>query len=331
LYNNDPRSYIENAIGGSGNDTIIGNAADNVLNGGPGNDKLEGGGGHDTLIGGTGNDTFIFGPHDGVDNISDFDPIAGSNNSDIVLLSGINGVLSFNDVLAHLSQVGSNAVLNFGAGETLTFQNVSVSNLTSADFQFQAAAPPAQITNVVLDHGVQTAIIDDSFAHATIQVTPSGVTVTTTNGFSGITNADRLQFSDAVVAFDVNGTAGFAYRLYQAAFHRTPDVAGLSSNIHLLDTALNDGQMSAAFVASAEFHNTYGPTLTNAQFVTALYSNILDRAPDQAGYSGWNQMLNSGQLSRGDVLIGFSESVENHAVVDPKIVTGIVLDPHYLT
>lgn len=42
-YNNDPRSLIENAIGGAGNDTIIGNTADNVLVGGSGNDRLEGG------------------------------------------------------------------------------------------------------------------------------------------------------------------------------------------------------------------------------------------------------------------------------------------------
>lgn len=52
---------IENAIGGSGNDTIIGNASSNSLNGGMGNDSLDGGTGDDQLIGGTGNDTLIGG------------------------------------------------------------------------------------------------------------------------------------------------------------------------------------------------------------------------------------------------------------------------------
>ena len=42
LYNNDPRSLIENALGGSGNDTLIGNQAANYLSGGPGNDVLAG-------------------------------------------------------------------------------------------------------------------------------------------------------------------------------------------------------------------------------------------------------------------------------------------------
>ncbi len=45
---------IENATGGSGNDSLFGNAADNVLNGGEGLDALYGGPGADTLIGGGG-------------------------------------------------------------------------------------------------------------------------------------------------------------------------------------------------------------------------------------------------------------------------------------
>ena len=49
-------TIIENAIGGSGFDTLIGNAFNNVLNGGGGSDTLIGGGGADTLIGGLGND-----------------------------------------------------------------------------------------------------------------------------------------------------------------------------------------------------------------------------------------------------------------------------------
>ena len=47
---------IENATGGSGNDTLTGNNAANVLTGGSGNDSLAGGDGNDTLQGGVGND-----------------------------------------------------------------------------------------------------------------------------------------------------------------------------------------------------------------------------------------------------------------------------------
>ena len=52
--------WIENAVGGSGNDLLIGNGLDNLLAGGAGNDTLAGGGGNDTLDGGDGIDTAVF-------------------------------------------------------------------------------------------------------------------------------------------------------------------------------------------------------------------------------------------------------------------------------
>ena len=38
-------------------------------------------------------------------------------------------------------------------------------------------------------------------------------------------NVERLDFSDAHLAFDVDGNAGQIYRLYKAAFARTPDLS----------------------------------------------------------------------------------------------------------
>ena len=60
LFNNDARSYIDNAVGGSGNDAITGNAIANTLNGGNGNDTLTGGGGNDIIVGGSGTDVAVF-------------------------------------------------------------------------------------------------------------------------------------------------------------------------------------------------------------------------------------------------------------------------------
>jgi hypothetical protein len=55
---------------------------------------------------------------------------------------------------------------------------------------------------------------------------------------------------------------------------------------------------------------------------------VLHRPADPAGYESWVTALNTGAANRADVLIGFSESAENHAAIDPVIVNGIVLDPH---
>ena len=49
-FNGDPRSLIENAVGGSGNDTLVGNDADNVLRGNSGNDSIDGGAGIDSAV-----------------------------------------------------------------------------------------------------------------------------------------------------------------------------------------------------------------------------------------------------------------------------------------
>ncbi|EIM25504.1 M10 family metallopeptidase [Microvirga lotononidis] len=61
LYQGDTRSLIENAVGGSGNDSLTGNDGANSLKGGAGADKLNGLGGADILDGGAGADTLTGG------------------------------------------------------------------------------------------------------------------------------------------------------------------------------------------------------------------------------------------------------------------------------
>jgi Ca2+-binding RTX toxin-like protein len=56
LYQGDLRSLIENAVGGSGNDSMVGNLADNTFRGGKGADRLNGMQGKDVLVGGPGKD-----------------------------------------------------------------------------------------------------------------------------------------------------------------------------------------------------------------------------------------------------------------------------------
>lgn len=93
---------IENAIGGSGNDTITGNRVANRLRGGSGedtlmggrsndtlvgggsNDILLGGSGHDTLTGGAGADSFVLHtPSARIDTITDFTQLQG----DLIVVS----------------------------------------------------------------------------------------------------------------------------------------------------------------------------------------------------------------------------------------------------
>lgn len=118
--------YIENAIGGAGNDTITGNDLANRLEGGGGNDVIDGGLGSDILIGGAGNDTIYA---DALDNLLLID---GGLGTDTLIFAGVLP-LDF-DYLAHGFEIlqlvdggggggggggGSNVIDGTSASETL--------------------------------------------------------------------------------------------------------------------------------------------------------------------------------------------------------------------
>jgi hypothetical protein len=160
-------------------------------------------------------------------------------------------------------------------------------------------------------------------------VTKDGAGVSVVDAASGIktllANVERLQFSDQSVALDVNGNAGEAYRLYQAALNRTPDKAGLSFWINAMDEGHGLQEVAASFVGSAEFVQKYGANTSDAQYVSALYQNVLHRAPDAAGYDFWLQALHD--TSRAQVLTDFSESQENQVQIIGAIQNGIDYTP----
>jgi hypothetical protein len=98
-------------------------------------------------------------------------------------------------------------------------------------------------------------------------------------------------------------------RLYRAYFGRTADQAGLDYWLERFSGGASLGSLSNAFAASTEFRNTYGG-LDDDQFVELVYRNVLDREPDPAGAAYWLDRLVTGKSSRGQVMIGFSESPE---------------------
>jgi Ca2+-binding RTX toxin-like protein len=139
-----------------------------------------------------------------------------------------------------------------------------------------------------------------------------------------LTNTERLQFGDnKAVAFDIEGAAGQAYRLYQAAFDRKPDAGGLGYWISLLDKGASLADAAGGFMNSAEFKNLYGAAPSNADLVTRLYQNVLHRAPDDGGFKYWTGLLDSHQLTPMNVMTGFSESPENKAAVIGAISNGM--------
>jgi hypothetical protein len=286
---------IERAIAGSGGSIIFANDGGNVIVGGIGNDTIFLGKGSDTVSGGGGTDAVTF-------DLSLGDYVLGGTKAALTVTGQgtdlVNQVstLEFSDRTVQLSDyarlqggdAGANA-FTAGAGNEL----------------FSGGA------------GIDSIAYGAARGNVTVRASGDAFTVTDRTGAGGVdltSGIERILFSDGSgVALDIGGAAGQTFRLYQAAFNRLPDSPGMGFWLKQLDDGMGLLTMSQNFVQSAEGRAAYS-TLTDAQFVTVLYANVLHRAPDAGGFDFHVGNLASG-ISRSLVLMDFSESVENRAAL----------------
>ena len=201
---------IEEAIGGSGNDTITGNFAANYLEGGDGNDTLYGGGLNDTLIGGLGDDrldgggaldggggvpgpdmltggggadTFVYGTHYRTTVITDYDV-----NSDLIDFTNFKSIHSFADLLTYAKQSGADTLLDFGdpyvtggIGDTLLLQNVTLADLDPANMVFSEETKNPVPTAFALVANAYATQTNRSFQSPTAPLTDGGFVAVVSN------------------------------------------------------------------------------------------------------------------------------------------------------
>lgn len=161
-----------------------------------------------------------------------------------------------------------------------------------------------------------------------ITPSPAGASVTGNGGTDTLFNVERVAFDDRMVALDTEGIPAQAYRIYEAAFNRAPDLAGLGFWIRQMDAGLSLKAVAQSFIDSAEFRTRYGDAPSNRDMVTKFYQNILDRAPDQAGLEYWVDVLDRHLTDASGVLMGFSESPENVAHLIADMSHGIAYIPY---
>jgi Ca2+-binding RTX toxin-like protein len=315
--------------GSAGNDTIQGSSGSESIFGGDGNDLIIGGAGNDQIYGGKGSDTAQF---SGAFANYKITALYGSKNSslsgysveDLVGTDGLDIVYADVEYLSFSSgaktyKLDSGNVTLFSvaklAGTTLTG--------TAANDTLTGGAGSDTINGGA---GLDTTVYTSRFAAYAVSAlaAANSYTVVSDEGEDSLLNMERLQFSDAFLALDLDGNAGQTYRLYQASFNRTPDFAGLGGWIAAMDAGTTPVQVATSFMASDEFKSLYGASTTDAQFVALLYANALHRAAGAADVGYWVDQLSTGAQTRAQVLIAFSESAENKASVLPDIATGIV-------
>ncbi|MES2325351.1 MAG: DUF4214 domain-containing protein [Pseudomonadota bacterium] len=177
--------------------------------------------------------------------------------------------------------------------------------------------------------GLDTVVYDGALSDYTVVRSGPDFGISRAGGGGAtLANVERVHFAGTqALALDVDGAAGAAYRLYRAAFDRAPDQAGVGFWLQEMDHGMPLGVLARHFVMSAEFSALYGAASSDADFVTQLYSNIFDRAGDQAGVDFWLHALEQG-VSRADVLASFSESAENVAAAALLIGNGFAYIPY---
>jgi hypothetical protein len=177
--------------------------------------------------------------------------------------------------------------------------------------------------------GIDTAVFSGARSQYAVSSTTDGWKISSTfDGVDTLKSVERVKFSDVTIALDVSGTAGQAYRIFQAAFNRAPDAAGLGYWINVMDNGSSLKAIAQGFVDSPEFRALYGNNPTNAQIISKLYDNVLHRSPDTAGYDYWVGVLDRHEASVAELLAQFGESPENVAALVGVIGNGFVFTPY---
>jgi hypothetical protein len=110
--------------------------------------------------------------------------------------------------------------------------------------------------------------------------------------------------------------------LYDAAFDRAPDLAGLN---FWIDTASSAAMVARGIVESDEWTGGAMHGLSDGAFVASLYQQVLGRDGEPSGLAFWTARLAGPEgtaLSRADVLLAFATSAEHRAQHAGSLVVG---------
>jgi len=132
----------------------------------------------------------------------------------------------------------------------------------------------------------------------------------------GVTTPD--DFTASMLNYDgaTKVTAPTA-RLYLGFFLRIPDFSGLDYWIRKVRAGTPLDTAASQFAAGSEFTRRYGD-LDNAAYVTQLYRNLFERAPDAGGLDYWKRRLDGG-AKRGWVMRQLCESPEYQRKTSSKV------------
>jgi hypothetical protein len=138
------------------------------------------------------------------------------------------------------------------------------------------------------------------------------------SGADQLTQIEELVFEDGSFSLtQVSGAAGLTaaqlgtlIELYIAYFNRAPDAIGLN----FWGTAFANGMVltdiAAAFIDQPETRGLYPDGTGTADFITAVYDNVLGRSFDHDGFAFWQNALDSGAVARPQFILAVLEGAK---------------------
>ncbi len=287
--------------GTAGRDQIIGGSGNDRLLGGAGDDILVDGAGSDTLTGGAGADIFVLTADGAADRITDFEP--GTDRLDLADLGRFYTLdaLGFTATATGAEiRIGTERVIiDTADGRPLNPGDLQIGDLR--DLSHLIVAPLSDSASL-LQGGAGANFLDGRGGADTLTGGSGADTLAGNGGDDWLIGGTPFPGFEAL--------SGQVYRLYRATLNRDPDMAGLLNWTGALNAQTRSPvEVAAGFVGSAEFRKAYA-NLDNADFVRLLYANVLGRAADATGLANWTSLLDSGNRSRAEVVLGFSDSAE---------------------
>jgi hypothetical protein len=195
--------------------------------------------------------------------------------------------------------------------------------------------------------GIDRAVLDGPQDSYTLTLGPGGTTLTDRRadgtGTDTLVSIEILDFSGPpeteVNLFQQTGIASLDapdlevfVELYIAYFNRAPDAEGLGfwGTAFANGFSLND--IAALFINSDEYRTTYPDGLSNADFATTVYNNVLGRVPDQTGFDFWVSVLDGGDVSRDQFILSVLDGAKAAPPADatPAFIAQQLADREYL-
>jgi hypothetical protein len=169
--------------------------------------------------------------------------------------------------------------------------------------------------------GWDLAIYDTSLSNLTLTVDASGLTVEDRRGDAGrdtLVNIEGLSYQGGQLDLtQLTGAATLSaeqmeslIELYIAYFNRAPDALGLSfwGTAHANGMSLSE--IASQFTYQEETRGMYAAGMSDADFVSTVYNNVLGRTGDGEGFAFWSTALARGDVARDQFIVAVLEGAK---------------------